>query len=192
MKIRYSILIITALACNNSRPPEKKTEPSAAKVPVDTIPVTDNACVFDTSTYKFTTDALKKFNPHLGFAWRNEDETAVVPLSDRDTLFLHIGGCDHFLFQAVYRTDSSRFNDSVYFFKKTKWLAENFFSQGFDTKYAECISGELYKKEESEQPDLKFYSIRDPDTTMTDHVYEGFSIRRLSARAEITIDGYVD
>ena len=71
-------------------------------------------------------------------------------------------------------------------------MARNFFSQGFDTKYVKCISGKLYIRDESASPDTKWYNIQNSDTTITDHVYEGFGVKKAGARAEVTVSGYIN
>ena len=125
-------------------------------------------CVFDTSSFKFTSEAIKHYNQNLEFYWDKEKESAFVRLNETDSLILHIGGCTHFTYQAIFITDGSRFNDSEYLIQKTKWLAKTFFSNGFDDKYVYCIENNLYKLEESlGNNDLLAYSIIDHDTTVT-------------------------
>lgn len=198
MKIQYFVLVASCLfiSCGGRLSQKKAASPGAAVTAtaqhVDPSAAGDDACVFDTSTYRFTTTALSKLDPAMAYSWRTEDATAVVPMKNNDTLLLHIGGCDHFTFQAEYRTDSSKFDDEEYFIDKAKWMAKSFFSQGFDTKYVECISGKRYRRDGAEPAGIKWYNIQDPDTAVTDHVYEGFGVRKIEGRASISISGYVN
>lgn len=148
-------------------------------------------CVFDTNTYQFTTQALLKYNPTQSYFWDKEQQAAVVPLLNGDTLILHIGGCSHFSYLASYRTDSAKFTQTEYLLEKAKWLAQTYFDNGFDKKYAHFIANKQYQLEESE-PNIKLYSILDSDTTLTNSVYEGFYFKRVGERTEIWIHGYLN
>jgi len=153
---------------------------------------TGDGCVFDTTTFRITAAALKKFDPALRYSWRKKDGAAVVPMKNNDTLLLRIGGCNHYVVLAEYLTDSSKFDDESYCIEKVIWMARNFFSEGFDTKYVECISKKLYQRDTLPHPDAKWYYIQDPDTTVTDHVYDGFGISKTGSRAEIAVSGYIN
>ncbi len=148
-------------------------------------------CVFDTSTYQFTTQALRKHNPTQRFNWNKVRQEATVPFENGDTLILHIGGCNHFSYLAFYRTDSTKFDQEGYLFEKTKWLAETYFDNGFDEKYAHFITNKQYQLEDS-KPGVRLYSITDPDTTVTNRVYEGFYFKKTGERTEIRIYGYLN
>lgn len=149
-------------------------------------------CVFDTSTYQFTTKALLNYNPKQRYIWNKTQQEAVVPFENGDTLILHIGGCNHFSYLAIYRTDSAKFNQDAYLFEKATWLVETYFDNGFDKKYAHFIANKQYQLEESEQPGLKLYSIINPDTTVSNQVYEGFYFKKEGERTEIWIHGYLN
>jgi len=146
-------------------------------------------CIFDTSAYQFTTQALLKHNPTQNYIWNKERQEAVAPLANGDTLILHIGGCNHFSYLASYRTDSAKFTQEEYLFDKVKWLAETYFDNGLDKEYPRFIANKQYRLEESE-PDVKLYSITNPDTTITNQVFEGFYFKKAAKRTEIWIHGY--
>jgi len=117
---------------------------------------------------------------------------AAVALADNDTLVLHIGGCDHFSFEARYFTDQSKFDDEAYLLDKAKWLATTFFSQGYNTKYNDVITNKQYRISPSKSDNERFYEITDKDTRMTDHIYQGFTFSRARGRTEIWIGGYTN
>jgi hypothetical protein len=149
-------------------------------------------CVFDTSTYKLTSEALREYDKNILFRWDKEEANAFVKLNEVDSLILHIGGCSHFGYSATFITDSSRFHDRDYLIQKTKWMAEHFFSNGFDEKYVTSIENKLFKLEESSRADFLDYSIIDPDTAITDHVYLGWSFEKIGAKTRIVLDGYIN
>jgi hypothetical protein len=192
------VLLLAGLlpACSNaSRDTSTLSKAVRDSVPAGTeaVPVqaAETECVFDTSTYRFTTQALRKPNPQQPFTWDQAQQWAVAPLPDGDTLILRIGGCNHFSFLAVYRTDSARFNQEAYLFGKAQWLAETYFDDGFDKDYARFIANRQYQLEES-GPDLKWYTIAAPDTTVTNRIFEGFYFKKAGARTEIWIHGYLN
>jgi hypothetical protein len=147
-------------------------------------------CVFDTSAFKFTSEALRKYDKNISFYWDEQEANAHVKLNDNDSLILHIGGCTHFSYQATFITDSSTFQDTEYLLRKTRWLAETFFSNGFDAKYVYCIEKKLYKEDKHSTESIKLYTIVDPDTTITDHVYEGWTFKKENGKTRISLLGY--
>jgi hypothetical protein len=149
-------------------------------------------CVFDTSTYKFTTEALKAFDKKLKFHWDKQSSEALVKLSNSDSLVLRIGGCNHFGYSATYVTDASKFNDREFMVQKAKWMAKNFFSNGFDEKYVYCIDNNLYQLAESERKDFLNYTIIDRDTTVTNQIYEGWTVEKMGNKARLNISGYIN
>jgi hypothetical protein len=188
-------LLLTNLmpACTppSSDAASRKAMRDAVPVATATAPAAETECVFDTSTYRFTTEALRKPNPHQPFTWDKAQQWAVAPLPDGDTLILHIGGCTHFSYLAVYRTDSAKFNQEAYLFDKTKWLAKTYFDDGFDEDYARFIANRQYQLAES-GPDIRWYAIANPDTAVTNRIFEGFYFKKNRNRTEIWIQGYVN
>jgi hypothetical protein len=150
----------------------------------------EDDCIYDTSSYKFTSEALKKYNKNLPFRWDKETASALAKLNEGDSLILQIGGCYHFGYSATFITDSSKFRDRKYLLQRTKWLAQNFFSNGFDEKYVHCIDNELYELGDSESKNRLFYTIIDPDTAITDHIYEGWSFEKVGPKTKIVLSGY--
>jgi hypothetical protein len=149
-------------------------------------------CVFDTSTYKFTTEALNKYKKNIKFTWNDKDKEAETVLENGDVLILHIGGCDHFSYSATLITDIP-FTETKILTEKSRWLAKTFFDNGFDSKYDKCISKGLYQEEDSnDKKDLKSYQIIDSDTTETNMIYEGFQFWKLDNKTKIVISGYIN
>lgn len=177
----------TASGDATARKPMPKSIPAAtAATPVQ---APEAECVFDTSTYRFTTEALRKPNPEQPFTWDASQQQAVAPLGNGDTLILHIGGCTHFSYLAVYRTDSAKFHQEAYLFGKAKWLAETYFGGGFEEDYARFIANGQYQLEES-GPDIRRYSVAPADTTVTNRIFDGFYFKKNGNRTEIWIHGY--
>jgi hypothetical protein len=148
-------------------------------------------CVFDTSTFKFTTEVLHKFNPELKYRWIEKEAQAIVPFEQGDTLLLHIGGCNHFSYHAIYITSDSIFNNESYLFEKVEWIAKNFFANGFDDGFVHYIRNKKYKLEKDTDK-IRSYSILTDSTTSEIDIYDGFSIRRKGNQAIIELIGYTN
>jgi hypothetical protein len=151
----------------------------------------DSECVFDTSTFKFTTEAIKKFDSTIKYEWNDKDKEATVPFENGDTLFLHIGGCVHFNYFAIYKMDSSKFNDDEYMFNKTIWLAKNFFSNGFDEGYSKFITNKQFELFGTNNQ-CKTFMINPDSTIQENEIYDGFSFCKRGNRSVITLLGYVN
>jgi hypothetical protein len=202
--VTLCLFLVACMSGSSNLKNDKSADSAAGNTPVftDTLPYTvidegvggddENGCVFDTSTHKFTTTALKKFDPSIRYTWDSVNSHYVVALDGNDSLSLQIGGCNHFGYEAVYYTDSSRYEDEAFIVGKAKWMAQNFFSAGFDETYVACISKGLYKKENGADPGMKVYSIINPDTNTIDHVYEGWLVQKYGARTKISLIGYVN
>lgn len=162
------------------------------KSPAEETAYSEDECVYDTSSYKFTSDALKKYDKNLQFHWDKKTGSALAKLNERDSLILQIGGCYHFGYAATFITDSSKFRDRKYLLLKTKWLAENFFSNGFDEKYVNCLDKELYTLGDSDRKNILSYTIIDLDTVITDHIYEGWSFEKVGSKTKISLSGYLN
>ncbi len=197
---RFLLFVLLGIAvvfgCTNVDRKEKATAviiDSAKKVTsVDLVVPEDNDCVFDTSTYKFTTQALKKYKPNVKFTWDDIEKEAKATLAGGDTLILHIGGCNHFSYSATLLTEIP-FSETKMLIEKSRWLAKTFFDGGFDTKYDSAISKGLFKQTEGlEKEDLKSFEIIDLDTTATNMIYEGFQFQKLDKRTKIVISGYIN
>jgi|GEM_PF-1111303 len=148
-------------------------------------------CVFDSSTYKFTTDALRRYKTDIRYRWNKQTAEATTVLDNGDTLIFHIGGCDHFSCTATLNT-AIPLTDSVALFKRCLWVAENFVS-AFDDKYATCISKGLFWREESYDKQLVHrFQINNPDTAVTNYVYDGFSFHKKGSRTRIEISEYMN
>ncbi len=192
------LFILTAVIIGCSIPNNKL---SATNFTVDSLKevttkdfaeMENNDCVFDTSTYKFTTQALKEYKANIKFTWNDIEKEAKTVMENGDTLTLHIGGCDHFSYAATLVTDIP-FTETENLIAKAGWLAKTFFDGGFDTKYDSCISKGLFKEEELlEKENLKSYNIIDPDTAATNMIYEGFQFRKLKDKTKIAISGYIN
>ncbi len=164
-----------------SVPPQTASEPAAE----------ETECVFDTNVYRFTVEALRKPNLQQPFTWDPAQRQAVAPLPGGDTLVLRIGGCSHFSYLASYRTDSARFSQEAYLLEKVQWLAGTYFGGGFEQDFPRFIAKGQYQLEES-TPGFRQYSVNNPDTAVTNRIFEGFSFKKEGARTEIWVHGYVN
>jgi hypothetical protein len=198
IKQRLVILLLTYLiySCSNSESQSKRTTlsvDSSLNIKTEDLSQTiDQGCVFDTSIYKFTTQALKKYKSNLKYTWDDTEKEAKTVLENGDTLTLHIGGCDHFSYSATLITSIS-FDDTKALTEKSKWLAKTFFDNGFDSKYDTCISQGHFKQIESyDKEELRAYKIIDTDTTITNMIYEGFQFWKLENRTKIVISAYLN
>jgi len=197
----FSLFIL--FSCSSPETSEQKTV-SAREIKCDTTGVqadrtdkddtdvseTDD-CVFDTSTFKFTTEAIHAFNPKIKYQWIKEEAQAIVPLEQGDTLVLDIGGCNHFSYHAIYKTSGNRFNDENYEFEKAEWIAKNFFTNGFDDGFVYYIKNKKYTLE-TETDEIRAYSITTDSTTSEIDIYDGFNIQKIGNRTIIEIIGYTN
>lgn len=158
----------------------------------------EDGCVFDTSTYTFTTDKLKEYKPNISYHWDRWQAKARTVLADGDTLWLHIGGCDHFSYMATLSTALS-INDSAALMDKTRWLARTFLDNGFDTGYDEMITKRQFELGKRSIPGKEYlYSVIESDTAVANHFndgfrfYDGFSFTRHGAGTRIEIAGYIN
>jgi hypothetical protein len=148
----------------------------------------DNDCVFDTSTFKFTTEAIKNYNPNLRYIWDDETEEATVWINQNDTLNLHIGGCDHFAYSATYSTDEAVFDTDTTILSKIIWLAKSFFNNGFDQGIIERIDKKQFRIERDGE--IKNLIFIESDTARADHIYEPINIAKVGGRTKISMLAY--
>ncbi len=149
-------------------------------------------CVFDTNTCQFTTKAIIKFDPKTSFSYSNKTKQAIALLENNDTLWLHIGGCNAFSYSAKLST-AIPFSETKELTEKAKWMARTFFEgSGFDEKYKECIDKGLYEESKAGNPLQKHFEILDPDTNITNLIYNGFTFIEKGDRVHIEVSGYVD
>ncbi|AEA42660.1 hypothetical protein [Fluviicola taffensis] len=194
-------IIIFSVACSSEQKKEKKENKSIVSNEKETESNVDSnngysdniesECVFDTSTYKFTSEILLKFNPKIRFSWDKNNDQAIVKFPKGDSLLLHVGGCNHFGYSAEYRTNEAAFENQEYLMATTKWLAKNFLDNGFDTNYLRFISNKQYKLERDEN-DWKFYSIEVDSLIQENEIYDGFDFKRVGKRTHISIGGYIN
>lgn len=171
---------------------EKEVEPKVDSN--EDYPDNDNLesdCVFDTSTFKFTSEILLKFDRKIHFTWDKNNQQAIVKFPKGDSLLVHVGGCDHFGYSAEYRTNAEAFSNADYLMTKTKWLAKNFLDNGFGTNYLRFISNNQYALEKDEN-DWKFYSVQTDSLIAENEIYNGFDFKRVGKRTRISISGYIN
>lgn len=196
-----SVLFAACCGCNFSNKdaspntstdtPKKEAAIAAADVAGEK-PEPEMDCVFDTSTFKFTTEKLTKFRKGIVYFWDNTEKEAVVRMENNDTLRVHIGGCDHFSYSAIYTTDAVKFTDMDYLITKAHWLAKNFMDIGFDEKFTSAIEQKQYTLDSTSQPGYRSLTIIDKDTAITDHIYEPVTFRTENNRTVISVLGYVN
>lgn len=150
----------------------------------------DSDCIFDTSSYKFTTEALLKFDKTLQYKWDNEIKQAKAVLSNGDTLCLSIGGCNHFGYAATLVTKTP-FNLTDSLLNKTRWLARTFFDNGFDS-YDRLIANNKFKKSEDSTPLYSRYDVILSDSIAENCIFDGFSFERQVNNTIIEVSGYIN
>ena len=185
-----TLFFTSCFSSNNKHLKQEADTLARSKKPIQDS-LAANECIFDTSTYKFTTEKLKQYDKNISFFWDSKNYQAIVKFPGNDTLRVHIGGCVDFSYNASYSTDSSRYNDTAYLFKKATWLAKNFLGGGFDSKYIECLTNKLYTRDTlNVDSNTRAYEIINTDTSMTNKVYEPFLFELRGSRTIITIGGY--
>jgi len=148
-------------------------------------------CTFDTASYEPVKKAIRKYNKTISYSWNQETKTARCILPDGDTLFLHIGGCDHYSYSAELHT-SIRYLETKKLIEKSRWIAMNFFSDGFDDQYNQLISSGNYKIEKSEKKDFQFFEIQNVSKEPTNHILDGFSFLKNGKGTIIRISAYIN
>ncbi len=207
MKTIYTALfVILLMSCSSSSEQTTYTTVSASSDTVfSTVPIdsfnqptpalqaepTENDCVFDTSIFKFTTEALLNYDAELLYQWDATEKQAIVPFKNGDTLILSIGGCDHFSYWAEYKTKAIFFNNEKYVMDKSLWIAKNFFSNGFDSGFVKFINTNHYTLERTDA-NLKVYSIQTDSTVTEMEVYDAISVEKRGDRITLSINGYVN
>lgn len=139
----------------------------------------------------YTRDAVNKFNDTIAYTWDSLNQMAIVPLAGGDSVFLQIGGCEHFNYAATYRTSSQHFHDTTYILNRVKWLCYQFFSAGFDNQFPLYIDqGQFYVDSlASDTVDCVFRVIPD-SSAITNRVFYGFGVRKLSPeRIDVWVSG---
>lgn len=198
MKVRHLncllllVLLSSCLFQNN-------TKNAPVKMPADTLtatvtddgPLNYNDCVFDTSAYKFTSEKLFAYQKNIQFTWDSSKARAVAALNEHDTLTLQIGGCTIFYWTATLTTDSSAFYNHEYLIKKSAWLAATFLGSGFDSKFHDCISNGQFTFD-STGKDMKYLTITNTDTAITNKTYEDVTFELKGNRTTIIVGGYED
>jgi len=191
-------IVLLAAGCSSELKKEKTPVLSSEKRAKEKIYSIDNRpkeiesdCVFDTSSYKFTSEILLKFDRKIRFSWNKNNRQAIVKFPKGDSLLLSIGGCNHFGYSAEYRTDASAFSNPDYLMEKTTWLARNFLDNGFDTNYLRFISNKQYILERDEN-DWKYYSVEIDSLVAENEIYDGFGFKRVGKRTHISIGGYIN
>jgi hypothetical protein len=194
----FFIVVAVISSCANDNAIKKNSQPNNDTVATRTLDeknkplLEENDCVFDTNSYKFTTDALKRYNKHIQFVWDSKQKSARTRLNNNDTLQLSIGGCNHFGYAATLYS-SIHFDNTKELIKKAQWLAKTFFDNGFDTKYDECIrNGQFEPNNNYDTINMKSFDIQDQDTSITNMIYNGFSFYRAGNRTKIVISGYIN
>jgi hypothetical protein len=149
-------------------------------------------CVFDTSTYKFTTEKLRGFKKDILFTWDDHLKAATVLFYNSDTLKLHIGGCSHFSFSILYTTDAAKFNDDPYLIDKARWLAATFLDDGFDKEYSDALVNKQFTKE-SPRNNFKSVTIINSDTSsVSNRIHEPILFELANNRTIISIGCFVN
>ncbi len=148
-------------------------------------------CIFDTSSYKFTSEALLKYNKDLKFDWNDNDKVATTILENGDTFLLSIGGCNHFGYYGEIRTKSPFYlTDSL--FSKARWIARIFFENYFE-EYDTYIENGRYKLNKEVSTDsIYFYNIERSDSIPENIILDGFSFEKQGNNTIIKIGGYIN
>jgi len=192
----WLIGIVIIVSCQNPSTTSAPTT-NSTKTPKDTLGASDNLpetinsvdCVFDTSTYKFTTEAIKKYNPHLLFQWDTGRAVANFSLDNNDSLSLHIGGCNHFTYSAIYTTNSDLFNDDSALIATSKWIAKTFFKGGLDSDFLDILNKHDFVKET--KPNLIVFNPVESDN-LTNIIIEPILIEKREKKTVISLAGYMN
>lgn len=184
-----TIICLLTVACKpSSKDSQLINNSTLAK---DTIATFDDIdCIFDTSSYKFTTTALLKFDKAIQYKWDKETKQAKTVLNNGDTLYLSIGGCDHFGYTARLITKTP-FNTTDSLLNKTRWLARTFFDNGFES-YDQLIAVDKFSKSEDSTPEYSMYNVALSDSVAENCIFEGFSFEKRGNNTIIEIGGYIN
>lgn len=188
-KLLYCLFIISMISsCHNSEKPLSK------QAEIETLDSSSNQdeCVFDTSYFKFTSEALAEYDKTLNFSWSDTNKQATAILENGDTLYLTIGGCVHFNYSATLHS-SIPFDQNRELTDRAKWLAKTFFTNGFGTDYEIMINKGYYQPTILDDSlNIRSFEMILPDTIETNNFYDGFNFTRNGDRTIIYIGAYVN
>ena len=182
------ICLLTAACKPSGKDNQSMNDSTLAKDTIDALD--DSDCIFDTSSYKFTTTALLKFDKAIQYKWDKDTKQAKTVLNNGDTLYLSIGGCDHFGYAATLITKTP-FNITDSLLNKTRWLAKTFFDNGFES-YDQLIANNKFNKSEDSTPEYSAYDVTLSDSVAENCIFEGFSFEKRGNNTIIAIGGYIN
>jgi len=192
------IVFLFIISCNNKKQniPNIPLESNYIQT-VDSIEDIDLAieaedCIFDTSSYKFTSEILLKHDKNIRFSWNNEDKKAKTVFENGDTLYLSIGGCYHFGYYAILHTNIP-FEQKDSLFRKTAWVAESFFESGFKDYNKFIHNGNYILNKEVSDDEFQHFDMSLGDSIPINYIYNGFDFQKnATGTTTITISGYID
>lgn len=198
--ILLSLYLLVACASEEKAVPSDTGRDSLAiqatdsNIVIESVTETEEAeeldCVFDTSMYRFTTEALSDYDASLEWGWDKEYRQALVPMAGGDTLALSIGGCNHFSYDAEWHTSKAKAQDTAFIIEKAQWMARHFFGGNDFKKYDSLIENRLYRRN-LEAEDVIHYNVIYNGEDIQNN-YEGFGAREENGRAVIWIAGYIN
>lgn len=146
-------------------------------------------CVFNNDIKSLSIEAIQKLDSSINFNWDNETKE-VSAIYDNDTIFVSIGGCNHFNFTAKLKSIQN-FDDTVFWLEKAKWLANMFFWKQIGEDYAKAIEdGRLIKDDNTSNDKIHF--MYPPDTSITNIYKTGITITKIPDGTILEVGAYVN
>lgn len=193
MRDKITIRILTIIFFSfliSSCDPAKKTSDTAAELEeeVDTLTINHTAehelenipdCVFNRDT---VTDAFLNNIPEFNnYTWNNESKEARIVLPNNDSLYIHVGGCQHYGVTATLtRIDNQEaFTNHSYWISEAEWIASRV--KGFEVSLLHDVDQKKNYEEESDESGL-FIDFHENDYTLI--------VDRKEGHTHITLNHY--
>lgn len=134
LKITFALsLLLFFSECTSDKKEKKvvkKTSVKQVEEVIDTIkPSIENQekeedCIFDQETQN--DDFLKGISELKGYVWNQEKRTATLKISEKETLKIFRGGCDHFSLSATFLVpkEITFQKNEKYFLSRILWISK--------------------------------------------------------------------
>lgn len=182
-KVLLFSLIIGFLASCDSKTATMEEKPSEIEISDTssedlTIPHSTNHeersadCVFNRDTV--TDDFVKEQSEFGNYTWDNESKEARIILENGDSLYIHVGGCQHYGVSATLTKIGSDevFSDHSFWIGQALWIAERV--KGFEPSLLKNVDGAKNYDEEMDDEGL-FIDFHENDYTLIVDRKDGYT-----------------
>lgn len=129
-------------------------------------------CMFNKDT---VTDVFLKNEPEfVNYTWNNETKEARVILENKDSLYIHVGGCQHYGVSATLTRvgNKEKFTNHKYWISQALWIAERV--KGFEPALLKDVDDHKNYDEESDAEGL-FIDFHENDYSLIVDRKDGYT-----------------